>query len=47
MDHIISERLKEIGMTTNQLSRLSGVKNSHLNQIKHRSEEKNESRQHC
>lgn len=29
----ISDRLKEIGMTTNQLSCLSGVKNSHLNQI--------------
>ncbi|QTA81803.1 DNA-binding domain-containing protein [Desulfonema limicola] len=34
MPHIISERLEEIGMTTNQLSCLSGVRNSHLNQIK-------------
>jgi hypothetical protein len=33
MGNIISERLKEIGMTVNQLSCLSGVKNSHLKQI--------------
>lgn len=33
MCNIISERLKEIGMTVNQLSCLSGLKNSHLRQI--------------
>ncbi|MCP4104006.1 MAG: hypothetical protein GY749_00475 [Desulfobacteraceae bacterium] len=33
MSNIISNRLNEIGMTNNQLSCLSGVRNAHLNQI--------------
>lgn len=40
MINIIGERIEEIGMSTNQLSRLSGVKNNHLKQIQNRTTKK-------